>query len=222
MRDLWCVGDTFLYDTFPTLVEMKHEVQVKQQAKPYIYDYFNVTGYMPNPISDLHSVLARILNALILGLSDVKKLPWILLAIPDQDILQYINYFEPGKSHVIGTALEWLVTNFEKAITCKKEDLHHQRAGAVAANEPKMLWVKMLKCSPNDASESSDQVDAVADTFNEILEKILATRRNAFVFDVNPQLHNGLVSYNAQGKLTANGKIKYWKIIDQTIEKFDR
>ena len=99
---------------------------------------------MANPLSDLNSVLAHILNALTMGLNENKRLLRILLVILGWDILEYINFFELGKSHVIGSTLDWLVNNIDITILCHKEDLKHVRPGAVAANEPKIIWVKML------------------------------------------------------------------------------
>ena len=222
LRDLWLVGDTFLYENFSTLVELKSEAHIKKIAKPYVYNHFNVTGYVANPLSDISSVLARILNALILRLNDTKRLPRLLTVIPDCDILDYIDFYTSGKSHVIGTTIEWLVNNIDRAITCKKEDLKHIRPGAVAANEPKVIWVKMLARSANDRhSEKPDPVNELASTFNYILEEILATRRNNFILDVAEEMQQDS-NYTIQGRLTGHGKVKFWRAVNKILEKFDR
>ena len=179
-------------------MELKSEAHIKKIAKPFMYDQFNVTGYMPNPLSDINSVLARILNALVMGINDSKHLPRILIITPDRDILKYIDFFGSGKSHVIGSTVEWLVNNINRAIMCKKEDLKHHKSGAVVANEPKIIWIKMIARSVNDISEKKDQVNELTDMFNSILEEILSTRRNHFILDVSEDMKQD-VSYTMQG-----------------------
>ena len=186
-----------------------------------MYDQFNVTGYMPNPLSDINSVLACILNVLIMGLNDSKKLPRVLLVAPDQEIPKYIDYFDTGKSHVIRSTLEWLVNNIDRAITCKKEDLKHQKIGTVIANEPRIIWIKMLAKSTNDTSERKDPVNELVEVFNKILEEILSTCRNNFILDVNEEMKQD-ASYRMQGCLSGHGKVCFWRAVDKIIEKFDR
>ena len=106
--------------------------------------------------------------------ADSKKLRRVLLVIPVRDILDYINFFDPGK---IGSTIGWLVNNINTALTCKKEDLKHLRLGAIAMNEPKVIWVKMLVRNQDGNTEQPNlkKVDAVVHTYNKILEEILST-----------------------------------------------
>ena len=138
-----------------------------------------------------------------MALNETKKLPRILLVIPDCDLLEYINFCDSGKSHVIGANLEWLINNIDQALTCEKEDLRHIR-GAVMANEPKIIWVKMLNRSLGGfASERINLINELADTFNSILEEILSTRKNSFVVNMNEDML-GLSTYS-MGRLTGHG-----------------
>ena len=151
VRDLWMIGDCFLYKVFNVLPELKSKAtnQNKTGKVPYVYDYFNVTSYMTDPMNNTQSVYARILNSLLKALNDATKLPRINLLIPDQDILDDIDYSHEGKSIIMGGVFEWLVNQVQRAITSKKEDMRNIRPGAVIVNEPKTIWLKMLQ-SPQD------------------------------------------------------------------------
>ena len=173
-------------------------------------------------MSDMRSIPGRILNALILGLNENKRLPRVLLMVPDHDILEYIDFFQPGKSHVIGSTLEWLINNVDRVITCKKEDLRHAHPGAIAAAESKIIWVKMFTRECNtQSSGAQNPVDSLVDTYNDILEEILSTRHGHFILDVNHSMQ-GLSYYTSNNKLLGHGKVKFWREVDKVIEKFDR
>ena len=147
LRDLWIIGDKFLFDIFPTLPELKSQAvdtgnEVK--AKLYFYEYFNVFCFTANPLSINNSPLARIYNSLLKGLNESVKLPRVVMFVLDGDLIESIDYHTSGKSHVIDSSWQWLVSNVEKAIAVKKEELKDKQPGLIAVNEPKTLWVKMI------------------------------------------------------------------------------
>ena len=221
VRDLWIISDKFLYDNFAVLVEIKNKAQVKKIAKPFVCDFFNVTSFMANPMAEMGSVLVHILNALIMDLNDNKKLPRILLVVPDRDILEYINYYQSGKSHIIGSSIKWLVNNIDCTVTCKKENLKHLCPGAIAAAEPKIIWIKMLTRSYHPYLSQKKPVDNLVHIYNKILEEILSTRQGHFILDVNTEMQ-GLSSFTINRQLSRYGKVKFWREVDKIIGKYDR
>ena len=119
------IGDQFLHETFPTLMQLKTE-STATRDQPFMYDYFNISSFMTNPVSMVRSKMARVSNALISGLNDAKKLPRIILVIMDADILEQINFINEGKSAIIGSCLDWLVNTLEKLIITKKEEFRQK------------------------------------------------------------------------------------------------
>ena len=120
---------------------------------------------------------------------------------------------------MIGSTIDWLVNNIDRAILCRKEDLKHIRPGAIAANEPKILWVKMLRRQYNtELHTKQNPVDALVDVYNDLLEEILSAKRGHFLIDINQEL-KGLTCCTAHGTLSGYGKVKYWREVDKIIEK---
>ena len=67
---------------------------------------------------------------------------------------------------------------------CKKEDLKALRPGAIAVNEPKVLWIKMV-----GAKDLLDlDLSLAKDITNFILEETLAAHRNQFLCDTTDSL----------------------------------
>ena len=188
------------------------------KQKLYMYDYFNVTAFTPNPLSINRSPMARIYNALAQGLNEATKLPRVILMIIQDDLLNAINYTIGRKSHAIGTCWDWLIKNIERAIDIKKEDLRNKKPGAVRINEPKIIWVKMFGSSEANLPQA---LLAAKDISNFILEEILSTKHNHFVLDISGELMDTQF-YRINGELNGTGMVHFWCSIDTMISKFDK
>ena len=88
------------------------------------------------------------------------------------------------------------------------------RAGSVAVNEPKLIWVKAL-----EVPQVSREHLLVREKFNHILEETLCNRKNSFILEVTgiKTSHFDMSHY-----LLAEGRIKFWQEVDERICKFDR
>ena len=65
---------------------MKKAVVIIKQPKPYIFNYFNISGHYVTIRSGISRV-ARLLNPFIHGLNEEAVLPKIIVIIPDADML---------------------------------------------------------------------------------------------------------------------------------------
>ena len=167
----------------------------------------------------IKNVLARIFNSLVEGLNRNKgndPLPRLLVVIPDADILKFINHYTYGVSAITGRCLNWLITNMDRVIEAKKEQLQKKKAGAVAANEPKIIWVKMLD-TPN---MTYSDLMACRKKYNAILDDILAQKRNHYVIDINDEMYH-ISHFLWSNTLNARGETRFWREIDQLLEAFD-
>ena len=52
-KDIWLIGDQFVYDIYHTLQQMNTTATVEKKNAPYIYDMYNVCCFTANPLSEL-------------------------------------------------------------------------------------------------------------------------------------------------------------------------
>ena len=141
-----------------------------------MYQFFNVRCYTTNSLSELKNILARLVNALTKVLNEASVLPRIILIIPDDDIVNNINYFRFGADFVLRPVLQWIVNNIERAVQCKKMELVNILPGAVASGEPKIIWLQMM-----DKPNGYDRSLALRPKFNKMLESILANKQHHYI-----------------------------------------
>ena len=215
LNDLWIIGDKALQDIFYVLPALRCEARVAKKSPPYLYDQFNISALvMNNRSTKLSNVLARFIDCFIEGLNK-NRLPRIKVIYPDGDLVQGLTlYNRPGISNEIGKIVHWLSKSFEQLIERKKEEIFLIRSGALAHNEPKTIWVKML-AKPNMCPE--DKI--LMQKFNDILEEMLVSRKCNYIMDVQ---QGDIASMFDHGhNLTNDGKILIWKRFDEMIKQFD-
>ena len=217
MRDLWLIGDQFLFDMYPTLPELKNESRSKQSQVPYIYEYLNVSSYVTNPLVVVRSKLACILNALISALNEAVKLPRLIVVIPDTDLLEQMDFFSPGKTVIMGLCFEYLVSNFEKSVHAKKDQLRQKRPGSVINNEPKIIWTALI---PRKGFIAKSLSHATI-TFNESMEEVLSKWKNYFFLKLD-EFMDDVQYFTSNGQLSGYSKVKFWQSMDKIIEGFDK
>ena len=116
---MWIIGDKFINRNYHALQKLKTEAIMTKKPLPYVYDYYNLSCFTPNPKSLLENTLARIINALIKALNDATKMPRIILIIPEGDILDFIGHSEKGMREAIFKCLEWLVKHIDRSLEAK-------------------------------------------------------------------------------------------------------
>ena len=79
--------------------------------------------------------------------------------------------------------LKWLISNVDKVVRRRREDLKSKRSGALACSfEPMIVWVKMFK-RPEIATNEDNYIKAVnmCDIFNYILEEHLVSEHHMYI-----------------------------------------
>ena len=112
LNDLWIVGDQFLQRNYHMFPSMRDEARISRQPIPYCFEYFNVSSLYAKPQSLVKDMLAKFQGALVSGLNNTSKLPRILVVVPDEDILKFVNFATLGTRFVLGAAISWIVTQF--------------------------------------------------------------------------------------------------------------
>ena len=135
--------------------------------------------------------------------------------IPDWDILHYIDYFDYGIEMVCDAVIDWMVTQVERIIEAKKEQIYKIKPGAVMSSEPKVVWVKMLQ-----RMTTYEKILTVRSKFNQTMERIMSERRNHYILDVNHILRDPTF-FTRENRLNGDGKVLYWKELDECIKMYD-
>ena len=196
---------------------MKIEAKDGKAPCPYIYEYYNVAHYAENVLSPNQNVLVNLLNSLIAALNDHGKyLPRFIIMLPEDDILCFVDYFAYGVSALTGRCLTWLVNQLDRCIDAHKDQLRRKNPGDIVANEPKIVWVKMMD-RPDIAY---NDMLAIRNKYNKILEEILASKKNHYIMDVGKDVVHP-VHFMQNNNLNTRGKNAFWNVVDRNIELFD-
>ena len=207
-----------MHDIYHALQEMNNQAKVNQHGTPYIYDMYNVRCFTANPLSELKNVATRLVNALIKALNDYEKLPRMIVIIPDLDILRFLRIDDRDNSlsSILQELIKWIITNMRRATEAKHDFLMTRKAGAVADNEPKIIWVKMI----NRFGSRYDPILMQKGRFNRILEDLLADEKSHYLMDVNVAVNDSSY-FNDKNELNTDGRVKYWSELVEQIKLFD-
>ena len=223
LKDMWVVGDGFLHDCFSTFQATRMEARIDKTKPPYLHDYYNVQFFMCQPLSNVKSVEARIVNLLIEGLNNKLKLPKYILIIPEKDFLAGMvpRLFDHGVKSLMKDGLEWMMKNMLRLLDTRKEDIRNKRPGALSTSaEPRLIWVTTM-FRPKDVHPSVKEALKLVRKGNECLEELVKTydRYNHILYVENIDEYK---YFDNMGKLTSSGKSAYWREIDSSMRKFDR
>ena len=209
---MWLVGDRFLKEIFYSLPAMRNERKNTKTQQLFIYEQFNVHGIFPSNFHSMKSALGRVINTCIYGLNKFEKLPKLLLVILDKDLLDDIKIEESGSSIPLGMAIEWLVGEMDKMINRKRLMMKDVKPGSITNAEPKLLWLKMIA---RPRTEARGRLK-----FDDILEDILATRKNHFILQPDDFIDRN--HFNRLDDLTVSGREEFWRCVDQNIKNFEK
>ena len=129
-----------------------------------------------------------------------------------------VNQLGYGSSLIMGKCLHWLMLQMACVIQEKKQALRYYKPGAITDLEPKLIWMKMLE-TPN----ASRTLSLLRAKFNVILEQILHQTGNGLLLDPSPVPNHRFVKhwFDPNGNMFHQGKISFWKYLDEKIRRFD-
>ena len=142
---MWIGGDAFLHEVHKAILDIHDSAREEKSLMPYIFDYYNIKFFMEKQLHPQKNMMARIVNSLIEALNENKaNLPCFVLVMLNADIMKYIDFYTYGVSRITGKCLSWMINTMEKIINAHKDELRKHKAGSIAANEPKIIWVTMM------------------------------------------------------------------------------
>ena len=219
MKDIWFIGDSTLYEWFPTLPAMRREARIAKNSPPYLYDQYNATSFQCSSSSQISNVLLQIVNSFTEAINK-HRMPRHIVVLLNTDLMYNITTVNlPGSSNQIAKCLTWLSGFIENSIEAKKEEMFNIRSGSLSPCEPKVIWIAILPFSAETVTIKSER-ELLRLKYNAILEETLVHRKNNYF--LNPDNAVTQDCFDRNGHLTATGKIKIWKEIDFQIYEFDR
>ena len=218
IQDTWVIGDEFLKDCEKLLTALAKSASARHTSQPFLCGCFNVKVYYANFAT---RGLARILNCLVEALNERYKLAKYILVIPDKDIIAQLKSYNIGNGIVMGSAIHFLIRQFDILIERRKLDLLDKKPGAVNSDPltaPKFIWICMLKC-PSYLNNGSNLTFSLRGKFNSILQERLLDGKDdnhrIMSIDIQPD------EFDLQGNLTSAGKAEFWKEVNRAMRKFD-
>ena len=222
LREIWLVGDIFLWDSFAILQRLKIDAGSTNRPPPYIYDYYNVSVWYPGT-STIKQCITRIYNAFISALNKSPLLPKYVLIIPDCDIILGTK-FDYGMSRLLEEQIDWLIRQLNKAIHRRCDDLKAKRPGAISSSfEPRVIWIKAIN-RPFDDDENTKKIRAAIGKYNNYLTRALVAEKYIYMSIMHIDSLDDLPAnfFNLRGYMSDSGKTQMWREIDMKIKKFDR
>ena len=117
----------------------------------------------------------------------------------------------PGISYKYAKCIAWLTSQFEHLIEAKKEEMFRIRSGSLTSGEPKLIWIGVLP-----SSKDAD-FEAMRLKYNGILEDILSTRKNSYIYYICPDKIVDFTNFDRSGHLDASGRVTFWKHVDANL-----
>ena len=164
----------------------------------------------------------RLINSLIEGLNKRPRLPRFVLFLVDNDIMDEMNTWEPDSVVIknFNTILMWLGWQVNILFKRRCLDLSDRNPGAVFGNDPRIIWVKMLRRTEFYPLNSRlGKMCAICTKFNESMNMAVA-RNEHYIMNVTTctSKHH----FNVCVGLSEAGKKAFWREVNHLMEHFDR
>ena len=197
--------------------------------KPYLYEEYNLSCWVKPPLNHIRSVPVRIINAVIEGLNahvpTDMRLPRYIIIMPDQDlIIGSAEHQDYSILTILEGQLSWLIKQFKKYLTRRREDLRDKRPGALDSTfTPKLVWVKMIDLSaPARNNYQLRKVQALRKRFNALLDDLLIAEHFMYIIYVHKfDADDRNVHFLPSGELSQISQMAFWTYINRQIQQLD-
>ena len=166
-----------------------------------------------------HSILGRLVNAIIRGLNDESdtKLPTYVIFVLDKDLLNALDFCDFGLNRMLKGAIQWYVDQINKLFETRWIDLRKVCLGAVnSTTKPKFLWIKMLE-RPGFCQTFGKNILSLGWKFNNILSETLKNEQNSEIISISIDKSD----YAISGDLTSSGHYNFWKQLLDCFKAID-
>ena len=136
----------------------------------------------------------------------------------DDDILLHLYHLlnNDSKTATIRRALTWIITQIDRAVESKIENIRQRKPGAIIAGEPKIIWIEMFN-KMNGVSE----ILKMRGIFNELVNEIMAGKEQHYVMNVNRAMDDSN-HFDQFNQINSYGITRFWQQVDYQLESFDK
>ena len=207
---LWFLGDVFVLNTYSRYCHQQPEEEF------YIKRNFEVSAYMSNKNNSLdQNMVSRYRNLLVGILAEQIILPKLLVVVPDDDLITYVNHQTAGLTKILDRVINWLMKEYSHIIDAQKDYL------PVKAKRNHLLQIVWIEAPHHDNFMDID--NEMRAKFNACLRTIGKLYDNVSVLELKKiwdPTDSNLFLKDAY-RFTADGMKAYWKAVDHMMQFCD-
>ena len=208
-ESIWFCGDDFGHQTFNDYCLNRMD-----DFHGYAKDNFEVIGFMSDSAtSDDLTLISRLRNILVEAITKQVLLPKIIVFVPDDDIIVFLNYVEYGISKCLGRIVDWIMREHNRIIESYKEYLPLK---AKKYSYPQLIWIKAL-------THDNFNNNLMLQKFNYALSTQAQNHEHTWALQLKKiwDPHNHSLFNKEDNKYTVEGIKTYWEAVDKTLKYAD-
>ena len=168
MDKIWIFRDIFILNTFNRYFHLQPEGEF------YMKKHFQVSSFMSDKSNSLDTnMLSRYQNLLVGVITEQVILPKVIVIVPDDDLINYVNHPKPGLAKILGKVINWLMREYEKILQVQKDFL------PVKAKKDHFLYMIWSEAPYHDNFMDID--NEMRDKFNSCLRAVGKMKENVSV-----------------------------------------
>ena len=173
-----------------------------------------MSGFLNNKTDSLDTnAVSRIRNLLVGAIHMQVQLPKLIVVVPDNDIIEYIDYRKYGAAEVYAKFLDWIMTQQERLIASQKEYLPLK---ARQLNYPQIIWIEPPLHDNFDNNTQRAIFGNILSNTAQFYDGVSVLQLKKIWDEKDTKL---FVKENK--RFTADGMKKYWEAVDKTVKYAD-
>ena len=133
---IWFLSDEFGFKSY----QKYYYHRDPENFNGYVKYRFEMSAYLNNKSNSIDTNLISRMRHLMVGAITAQVcLPKLIMIVPDDDFITYLNFDGEAASQLYGKLLDWLMMQHDRLIATQKEYLPQK---AKMPNSPKIIWIE--------------------------------------------------------------------------------
>ena len=208
-ESIWFCGDDFGHQTFND-----YYLNRMDDFRGYAKDNFEVIGFMSDSAtSDDLTLISRLRNILVEAITKQVLLPKIIVFVPDDDIIVFLNYAEYGIFKCLGRIVNWIMREHNRIIESYKEYLPLK---AKKYSYTQLHWIQ----APTHDNFNNNLMQQ---KFNYALSTQAQNHEHTWALQLKKvwDPHNHSLFKKEDNEYTVEGIKTYWEAVDKMLKYAD-
>ena len=213
LNNVWLLGDNFIAASYRKFFLQRPEVIEREVFDQDFfiknnYDFYNYCNSKYS--SATKNILTRLQNTFASAINKNISLPKYMIVILDNDLIDFLDFYDPGQAEILGHWLQWLLTEMKNLIAARLKQLPEK---AKRNHEPCVYWTLV----PMHINFSQKENDA-RKRFNLCLASLLkgCSDMRAITLKEKWNFYEALLV--KMNKITDQGLYVYWEAIDAAFK----